>query len=591
MALSPSEQKLVEKLRKEIERAEKPHKQRVRQYHQRDDVYNAVLKTSDSKWRHDLQPPFVLQMIETVVSAIVEQPSEPAVKPLTPKDRDVAPKWETLLAQQRDRDHRAEKWPVFVRGGLVRGLAVAKIPWKQEWSETLTRSFQAVPGNMMEEADPKWERELVFDQPTFIPVDACDFWWNPDATSPEEIDIAYYRTYETKTSLLEAEKAGIYENVDEISNDSNTQYPATDDGGTRDKDEVLRAGPIEIIERWTRDKLVVIADRKVIIRSWDRNPLGHGMIPFVYARPIPRNGHVVGKALPELIADGQLALWSLMNQQLDNTEIMCNSTIFVPQATTEMMDELGDTFPGRKIPVDNVSQMPQWDRPNTSIIEPAIAARQEILQWMKDATGAVDYVSGAGEGSVDNQTATEVTLMQSGAQRRLMSFKQQFANADNRSGQQEIELCKRLMTKPELIANLSAGSYEHEVIEPYEIANSRCIYQVADVSESMNQQTKRMEANNMLQTLAGIAALMPGEINLREGVEQWSESNGYDREAFLNAPPPPVPAMPGGLAPPGFMGLGQAAPTTPLPSSGGAGGAATPPPYAPNGQGQNGVAA
>ena len=26
---------------------------------------------------------------------------------------------------------------------------------------------------------------------------------------------------------------------------------------------------------------------------------------------------------------------------------------------------------------------------------------------------------------VDNQTATEVTLMQSGAQRRLMSFKQQ----------------------------------------------------------------------------------------------------------------------------------------------------------------------
>ena len=401
MALSPAQTKLALKLKAEIDRAEKPHKQRVDRYKRCDDVYNAILRPTDSRWRHDLHPPFVLQLIETVVSAIVEEPSEPVVKPLTPKDKDIAPKWETLLLQQRDNDHRAEKWPLFVRGGLVRGLAVAKIAWKQEWSETLNRTFEAVPGNMMQEGEPTWDKELVVDRPTFIPVDQCDFWWNPDATSPEEIDVAYYRTYETKASLLEAQKEGIYKDVDELqASDSQPAPRSTEDSGDygigRSGDEVLRAGSIEVIERWTKDRLVVIADRRVVIRDEERNPFGHGLIPFVYARPLPRNGHVVGKALPELIQDGQIALWDLMNLQLDNSEVMCQSVLWMPQATSDMMEATGDRFPGQRVPIDNAGQMPQWDRPNTSIIEPLLVAQDRTLQWMKDATGAVDYVSGAG---------------------------------------------------------------------------------------------------------------------------------------------------------------------------------------------------
>lgn len=572
--------RLAQQLAKEITRAEKPHKQRVERYLRCDEIYDAVLRPTDSKWRHDLHPPFALQMIETVVSAIVEEPSEPVVKPLTPKDRDVAPKWETLLAQQRDRDHFAEKWPGFVRSGLVRGLAVAKVVWKQEWSETLHRSFNALPGNMMEEGESEYVRELVFDQPTFIPVDACDVWWNPDATCPEEIDILYFRTWETKATLLEAQKQGIYENINELQNTGQTSQPRTDDAGTgygadtgrAGGDEVLRAGPIEIIERWTRDSLYTIADRKVPIKEDKQNRLGHGMIPFVFARPLPRNGFVVGKALPELIGDDQVALWDMLNLALDNSEVMCQSVLWMPQADDEMMQATGDRFPGQRVPIDNIALMPQWDRPNTSIIEPLLLAQDRTLQRMKDATGAVDYVSGAGEGSVDNQTATEVTLMQSGAQRRLMSFKQQFANAENRIGQQQIELNKRLMTKPELIANLSAGSYEHEAIEPYEIANSRCTYQVADVSESMNQQTRRMEATLKLQTLAGLFPLMPGEINLREAVEDFSEAYGDDREAFLNDQPPAIPGMPPGMPgmPPGgdpSMAMGGA-PAPPMAMNG-----------------------
>lgn len=575
MALSDAQTKLAGDLKKEIDRAEKPHKQRVMRYHKCDDVYDAVLKATEDKWRHDLHPPFALQLIETVVSAIVEEPADPVVKPLTPKDRDVAPKWETLLEQQQDKDHFVEKWPEFVRWGLKRGIAVAKIPWRQEWVETMHRKFDAVPGNMMQEAEPEWVKTLAFDQPSFCVVDQEDFWWNPDAKSPEDIDVAYFRTWETKKSLQAAE---IYEHLDELTNTggATTGTGASNDEGSKERDEVLKAGPIEIIERWTRDRLVVIADRRVVIRD-ERNPFGHGLIPFVYARPIPRNGHVVGKSLCELIADEQVALWILGNQRLDNTELMCNAMLWVTNADDRLLDQIGDAFPGRKGTLDP-GQTVQYDAPNTSIIEPALAAEEKLLQNMKDQTGAVDYVSGAGEGSVDDQTATEVSLMQSGAQRRLMSFKQQFANARNRAGQQQIELNKRLLTKPEILVNLSAGEWDHESLEPYEIASSQCVYQVRDVLDSMDQQTKRMEASLMLNTLMAASAVMPGQINLVEAIENFSEAYGYDRNAFLvdsQDPTQSAPPMLPGLAPGSPMGLGQAAPpTTPY---NGAGSAAPPP--------------
>jgi hypothetical protein len=574
LALSPEQTRLALSLAREIARAEKPHRKRVEKYRQLDDVYDAILKASDSKWRHDLHPPFALQFIETVVSAIVEEPSDPIVKPLSPKDKHVADKWELLLAKQEDKDFFAEKWPRFVRRGLKRGIAIAKVGWRQEWVEVLDRRFTAAPGNVMKEQDPVWVTELSFDQPTFIPIDACDFWWNPDATCPEEIDTTYYRTWETRASLMAMQEEKIYQNVDEIPPSPNTPVatPNVNTGEDRaERDEVLRAGPIEIIERWTKDRLVVIADRKVVIRD-ERNPFGHGLIPFVYATPIERDGHVVGKSLCELIAHEQTELWVLMNQRLDNTEVFANSVMYIPGANAEIMEALGDRFPTQRIPVDNMGQIPQWDRPNTSIIEPVLVAEDRIKQDMKDVTGAVDYVSGAGDGSVDQQTATEVTLMQSGAQRRLMSFKTQFANARNRAGQQQIELNKRLMTKPELIMSMSGGEYEPDTIEPYELANSTCVYQVADVSESMNQQQRRMEATIKLQTLAGLAPLMPGEINFRELVEDFSEAYGDDREAYLNDPPPPVPpGMPGapwGVAPPMQPG---APPGMPMPAPNGNG--------------------
>jgi hypothetical protein len=574
VALSDEQVNLANKLKREIDRAEKPHKQRVSKYHKLDDVYDAVLKATEDKWRHDLHPPFALQLVETVVSAIVEEPADPVVKPLTPKDRDVAPKWETLLEQQQDKDHFVEKWPEFVRWGLKRGIAVAKVSWRQEWVETMQRKFDAVPGNMMQEAEPSWIKNLAFDQPSFVVVDQEDFWWNPDAKSPEDIDVAYFRTWETKKAL---EAAEIYDHLDELTNTggATTGTNASNDEGENSRDEVLKAGPIEIIERWTRDRLVVIADRKVVIRD-ERNPFGHGLIPFVYARPIPRNGHVVGKSLCELIADEQVALWILGNQRLDNTELMCNAVMSITNADDRLLDQIGDRFPGAKTTLDP-GQAIQWDVPNTSIIEPALAAEDRLMQNMKDQTGAVDYVSGAGTGNVDDQTATEVTLMQSGAQRRLMAFKQQFANARNRAGQQQIELNKRLLTKPEILVNLSAGEWDHESLEPYEIASSNCVYQVRDVLDSMDQQTKRMEASLMLQTLMSASGLMPGQINLVEAIENFSEAYGYDRNAFLvdpQAAPQSAPPMLGGLAPQGNMGLGQAAPPTTPP---GAGSAATPP--------------
>jgi len=261
----------------------------------------------------------------------------------------------------------------------------------------------------------------------------------------------------------------------------------------------MRTGPIEIIERWTRDRLVVIADRKVIIRD-ERNPFGHGLIPFVAATPLPKDDEVVGWSMAEILGEMQCAAWDAMNHRTDNAKIMSNAVMKV-RAGVPDMDDVLKRFPGQAVILDNPAADLQWDVPPTSIIEPLIEAEQRIAQTMQDLSGAVAYLSGAGEGTVDQTTATGISIIQSTAQKRLLFMKQEYANADNRRGQQWIELAKALMSIPLQFSNQAAGEYEFDALWPHEMVDLNCKYQVSDVAESLNQQQKRSEAILKLNTL------------------------------------------------------------------------------------------
>lgn len=122
--MTPEETQLASRISKELSQNEQPHRARCDYYKKCDEIYNAKLKPSDDKWRSDLHPPYAHQFIETIVASIVDEPSDPTVEPLRPRDRDAAEKIAELLKLQEDRDWFPEKWPLFVRQGLIRGISM-----------------------------------------------------------------------------------------------------------------------------------------------------------------------------------------------------------------------------------------------------------------------------------------------------------------------------------------------------------------------------------------------------------------------------------------------------------------------------------
>lgn len=544
-------QELIERFTKCHAAAYKKHERRVQHYVECDDAYNAVLKRTDDQWQSDLHPPYALQIVELLESNLVDSQPRAKVIPTQPKDEEGAKILEAIINQQRNKIEYGRKVRLFVKQGLIRGITAAKIPWVEEWTKTKQRTFERTLGGVVQNV--KDTSQPLMQQPGFVPIDMKDFWWEAAATSIEDAEYVFFRTYETLRSL---KAAGIYENLDDVTS-------AGTPGDTYGNPQKSK-NRVEIIEWWRREGnevyLTVIANRTTIIRN-ECSPFWHGQLPFVIATPIPQIFKMEGKGVVEIIADIQAALWEMQNHRIDNTRFMSNAAVFVDPNTENQDFRMAPGSVLRVRPTD----VQAWT-PNTSILAPSVQAEEMLKGDLSNLSGAVSYLSGSSDTQIDQNTATGISIIQNMATKRIMLMREQFNYALRRAGNQWIALNQQLLPQNVAIRiDGEAGQYSWKAFNAAEIQGAY-EYTIEDATESLIRQEKRAEAltksnfflnNYALLQQAGIT------LNVARILEDVSEA--FDEEPtkyfdMLPQQPSAGPPIPGGEVP-----TAPQAPTTPTP--------------------------
>lgn len=539
--------KLLTRFQKCWSSSDQKHRENREFYKKCDDGYNAVLKPSEIEWQSDLHPPYALQIIDVIESNIVDDEPEVRVIPAQPDDAEGAELLTHILKQQRYKDNFSEKYALFVKQALIRGISVAKIPWLEEWRKVPTPNYKPDPLGMREPYQTVPYRQ----QPGFVNVDVNHFLWDANATSLDDAEYVFFRTYESKRSL---EAAGVYMNLDQIEEQNNMSID----------DQKERRGRVEVIEWWWRDgnmmRLTVIANRQVIIRDC-ASPFWHGQFPFVVANIMPTPFCFRGKSIVEIINDLQIALWELQNQRIDNSKFMANAAMFVDPNTEQQDIRL---YPGAVIPL-RPDQVQAWV-PNISILQPSVQAEEMLKGDLQNITGAVGYLSGASNTQIDQTTATGISVISNMAAKRIIRMKQQIMFAMRRAGEQQIALNQQLLPGPVAVRIDREADEEWKVVTPTDI-QGQYDYKVEDANESLMRQERRAEAlafanwfgqNYMLLTQSGVTP------NMRRVAEDVIQAFDEDPKEYLGDEPDDDAMQVQANPLVGGIGAAQPGPTTPM---------------------------
>ena len=552
--------KLLDRYQKCWSQSYQKHTQNCEFYKKCDDGYNAIIKPSNSEWQSDLHPPYALQIIDIIESNIVDDQPDMRVIPAQPEYSNGAELLTHIVRQQRYKDNFAEKYALFVKQSLIRGISVAKIPWLEEWRKVPTPNYKPDP---LGQRQP-YQNVAYRQQPGFVNVDTNHFLWDVNATSLDDAEYVFFRTYESKRSL---ESAGVYENLDKISTMTSQITP----------DEKERRGRVEVVEWWWRDgntmRLTVIANKIIIFRDCI-SPFWHGQFPFVVANVMPTPFSFRGKSIVEIISDLQIALWELQNQRIDNTKFMANAAMFVDPNTDQQDIRL---YPGAVIPL-RPDQVQAWV-PNISILQPSVQAEEMLKGDLQNITGAVGYLSGASGSQIDQTTATGISVISNMAAKRIIRMKQQIMFSMRRAGEQQIALNQQLLPGPIAVRIDRDAEQDWRVVTPADIQGAYD-YKVEDANESLMRQERRAEAlafANWFGTNYALLVQSGVQPNMRRVAEDVIQAFDEDPKEYLGDQPDASAQVQNPLLV-GGPGQSQPGATTPFGANGSLGAPSAPPP-------------
>ncbi len=576
---------------RDFEADKKPHDRYVKKVDRWYRDYRAIPeeRSKANDWRSKVFPAYAFQVVETLASNMVDPQPRWPVRPY-PRMAALADQQmlvagaranEILLQEQitNPRDPFAMKQLGFAKQALIANLSVFKTYW--DYAERDVRRQVAVTDIHPELGTPivrlgsETRRQPVRDDPCAEVVDVRDWIPHEGAVSLERALRVTHRVWYSFDELKRLEQQNVYgvnaggEPVDKLkeSREFNAEASAREQdlfSADRTKDK------IEVLEQWRREpdgslRVVAVGNRGVLLRDMP-SPFNHDQFPFVTCSPIPDLGRINGVGVIEQISDIQTAAWSFLNQRIDSTELMNNAIVLI----REDVDDI-DQFewaPGAQWMVQDPAQVSLLQI-NPTPAEISLKAEELLKQDLQNIPGAAPTLLGQSDPSA--QTATEVSLTTTLAQRRVALMKQQFKWAFAGVGQQFMWLNQQFVTHPRLVQKLGAdGAAAWEEIHPLLLQGDFYI-QLDQMDESLMRQERRAEAQAKLQVILGaIAPLAPlvqvGACplpNVKRYIEDYLDAyDVQDKEAYWSAAPGPDvgaqqqqpaqlnPAVPGGVTAP-----------------------------------------
>jgi len=379
--------------------------------------WRGIMDTSIYPWRSKLFVPWSFSVVEAIIPkvfareprwrAIARNPDFPEGAPRVVQD---------LLGYQWNRMGMRLKMYDYIKDSLMFSKAFAKVTWNFK-TKTNTYMEPVVGENDKITFKKTMKSEIEHDDPKVEIIDPYDIYIDPDAVSSGFGGDGMYLIHRKTASLKELKDNPNYENVDKISSETyadeylDKQARYNDNIPQRDKHK----DQVEILEYWERDRLIVIANRSVVLRDTP-NPYHHKEIPFVELDDYRDPHRLYGQSELSVIDPLQREINSIRNQRRDYDNIALNPVILMVPGTLRNPNS-AVMAPGNVWPVSDLNsiapfQMPQLQGVSRDIEEQTAADIQRTV--------AIDEV-GIGLLPADGQrrSATEIVTSQSMAGKRF----------------------------------------------------------------------------------------------------------------------------------------------------------------------------
>lgn len=523
------------------------HDYRCRQYDRYYDVYRARTPMAETEpWQSKLRVPYAMQIIDTALVNVVNGRPRAKVLPRGPEDEAAAKAMQAALDYAVREDHLVEKEPLFVQQALIYGVTAAKNRWVVEETERMVRrqvigpdGFPIVMGGM--------ESVVTRDGPTFDPWNVYDIWWDPDARDVDTAEYVVLRSYVSKDELRrqavnQDAGSGVYHNVDELIALGTVSGSLGLTAQERRNQSEKRKDKYELWEVWRKTrtglKVTVIGNRKVVLRDtpW---PYLNGQKPIVITSVRPDLFDIQGISEIELVDHLQQALHTIANMRMDNLHltVMRGVTYREGGVTDPNALELRPRFKWPVADHDDVRPFEVAPLPREAYEEQA-----SLLSQMQLVTGINPYISGSNMDTVDQNTATGVTVLSEVAS-RLLRFKAKMIleKGFQRTYEQWAAMIQQLQDKPFWTRVIGEDGQEAWAqIRPEDLLGNVDVV-IEGSEESLSRQQERGEAVALLNAFAPFADRM----NIQPILERVGKAyNIPDLAAVMQ------PAQPQGQVPP-----------------------------------------
>lgn len=343
----------------------------------------------------------------------------------------------------------------------------------------------------------KWGRSMLtygtgviylywnIDRPVMVNIPLRDYFFDPTATERSNMkyegrrflcDIDTLKSYE----IVDPETGEMkprYNNLDKITN-SKTTGDETDKekkdifyGSTVSEDD---EGQVEVIEYWTDDRVVSVANRSVIIEdteNWFKakdqangSEYPRGFRPFAAMRDYTDESLFLARGEVDVIRDEQELLNDITNQNIDSVTYTLNQMYTLDPKYAHLLKEI-ENIPGAVYLAESNALQPIQQRP---IPADAFNERINLKNEIRETTASNEVVKGVGnEGA--KTTATEVNAQIAGAGQRLgLKITQLENEAFHDLAKIVFEMVKRYVTEPMMIKVVGKEGARWDTFDPAE---------------------------------------------------------------------------------------------------------------------------
>jgi hypothetical protein len=484
-----------------------PLKQKWDDYY---DLYRGVLNSNTkATWQAQIFVPYVFSTIETIVPRIVAGRPKINVIAREEGDSDYAKVQGHLLDFFWDQMKMDEQLADIVRQMLIYGTSVVKLTWDKKIEEV--EEEIPVDANFPELGQTSVEVEqIVENHPTVEMVDLYDFFWDPKGYDIDTCAWVAHRTHRSYDYLLKMQKQGLYKNITLLEEMKHRPFQGESDKNSRhsvlstsDPNAISgnsdKEANIELIEYWEDNRVITIANRKIVIRD-EKNPFAHGKKPFVrfVDQSLPKEFCGVGEVEP--IETLQKELNDMRNQRMDNASLILNRMWLVANGANvdenELVSDVGGIIHTDKI--EGVQPLYAPEIPNSSYREETL-----IKADIQQTTGITDYTKGVASDALANETATGISMMQEAGNARLKLKMMNIEAGIRQLGQLTISLSKQFITEEMAIRILGDGEVQWLLVKPDELKDNFDLIVEAGPRLMENDAIAKRQALELFQMFAG----------------------------------------------------------------------------------------